>query len=65
MWPEIEMFYGFPTLRASSKKRYPQEVVGCSVCGKTWVTLLKRDGKRICRECADNPELVGGDSGGA
>ena len=56
--PYIEMFWRDFTRSKPSKGT--GKLIGCSVCGRSWVTLLKRDGKRICRECADNPGLVGG-----
>lgn len=33
------------------EKNHFASVVGCAVCGKTNKTLLKREGKRVCKEC--------------
>lgn len=41
-------------------------LVGCHVCGKTWVTLYKDGNQRICGECRKKkePEQNGGESNG-
>lgn len=33
------------------KKCWSGTPVGCAICRRGNVTLLKRDGKRICRDC--------------
>lgn len=34
-----------------ARKNRTYGAVGCAVCGKTHITLVKRDGLRYCREC--------------
>ncbi|MBQ9269699.1 MAG: hypothetical protein IJ206_09315 [Oscillospiraceae bacterium] len=34
-----------------TKKYWSGTPVGCAICKRGNVTLLKRDGKRICRDC--------------
>lgn len=54
--PYLEMFWRDFTHSKPSKGT--GELVGCSVCGRSWVTLLKRDGKRVCRDCINKSEEV-------